>query len=185
MKLYVIIGADGFVFDIDTTLARTRARVRAAVGALAGCTVAEYRVPQHLQNIRALFAYTFGRHMPVEAHIVRAWQVSRRGAMRLMHITDYAGLHARLQRRVLGTQAAPRRVVESYFDPRLAEGDGVLPIDSDFGDRDSNPIKPDGYEEAGRVDGQEDGQDDGESTGVFAGSETLSGDRDHQPSLPA
>jgi hypothetical protein len=138
MKLYVIISADGFVFDIETTIARTRARVRNAVGALEGCTVAEYRVPQDLQNVRALFFHTFGRRVPIEATVVRAWWVTKRGAMRPLPMSEYGGIHDRLQRRVLGVKAAPKRLVESYFDPRLAEGDEVLPIDSSYGDSDSN-----------------------------------------------
>jgi hypothetical protein len=141
MKLYVVIGADGFVFDIETTLATTRERVRRAVGALEGCTVAEYRVPQDLQNVRALFFHTFGRRVPVEATVVRAWWVTKRGAMRPLPIGDYEGIHDRLQRRVLGAKAAPKRLVESYFDSRLERGDEVLPIDSSYGDsdRDTDP----------------------------------------------
>lgn len=160
MKLYVIIGADGFVFDIETTLASTRTRVRLAVGALERCTVAEYRVPQNLQNVRALFFHTFGRRVPVEAKVVRAWWVTKRGAMRPLPIGDYEGIHDRLQRRILGAKAAPKRLVESYFDPRLERGDEVLPIDSSYGDPDGDLIEStDGEGEALNEIGEREGSE--------------------------
>lgn len=136
MKLYVIIGGDGFVFDITTNMADTKRRVRAAVGAMEGCTVALFRVPQDLENVRALFFHTFGKRVPISATVLGAWYVTKRGALRPMPISDYEGLHDRLQRRVLGAQKAPRRLVERYFDPRLADGDDVLPIDSIYSDLD-------------------------------------------------
>lgn len=136
MKLYVIIGGDGFVFDITTNMADTKRRVRSAVGAMEGCTVALFRVPQDLENVRALFFHTFGKRVPISATVLGAWYVTKRGALRPMPISDYEGLHDRLQRRVLGAQKAPRRLVERYFDPRLADGDDVLPIDSIYSDFD-------------------------------------------------
>lgn len=140
MKLYVIIGGDGFVFDITTNMADTKRRVRAAVGAMEGCTVALFRVPQDLANVRALFFHTFGKRVPISATVLSAWYVTKRGALRPMPINDYEGLHDRLQRRVLGAQKAPRRLMERYFDPRLADGDDVLPIDSIFSDLDSDEV---------------------------------------------
>jgi hypothetical protein len=169
MKLYAIIGGDGFVFDITTNLPDTRKRVRSAVGALEGCTVAQFSVPQDLANVRALFFHTFGKRVPVVANVVNAWFVTKRGAMRPMPISDYEGFYDRLQRRVLGAQKAPRRHVESYFDPRLADGDDVLPIDSVFGDLDvAEDVRGDAE---AAIEGGEVDDDVREGVGVSEGAE--------------
>jgi hypothetical protein len=175
VKLYVIISADGYVYDIQTKLKDTRVAVRGASGALQGCTVAEYRVPQDLANIRALFFHTFGRFVPVRATVLRTWWVSKRGGLRPLPIEDYEGTHDRLQRRVLGAAKAPRRHVESYFDPRLAGSDEVLRVDSSYGDTDGDFV-----EQAGEID-----VGAGEDPTVSAGTQTPSDGGADRTALPA
>lgn len=183
MKLYVIIGGDGFVFDITTNMADTKRRVRSAVGAMEGCTVALFRVPQDLENVRALFFHTFGKRVPISATVLGAWYVTKRGALRPMPISDYEGLHDRLQRRVLGAQKAPRRLVERYFDPRLADGDDVLPIDSIFSGLDLDEAVPGNVESRGAEE-EVDDPNRREDPQVLAGEETPGDGRADIGTLP-
>jgi hypothetical protein len=184
MKLYVIIGGDGFVFDITTNMADTKRRVRSAVGAMEGCTVALFRVPQDLENVRALFFHTFGKRVPISATVLGAWYVTKRGALRPMPISDYEGLHDRLQRRVLGAQKAPRRLVERYFDPRLADGDDVLPIDSIFSGIDLDGAVS-GDAEGAREAKEVNDSNRSEDPQVLAGEETPCGSSPVVESLPS